>query len=56
MGAMNQTQKQGAAFSSRRIDDVWADAVQFTKQRPGTALLIAGVAGLMLGRLMKRGS
>jgi hypothetical protein len=54
-GAMNETQEQVAAFGSRRIDDVWADVLRYTKRRPGMALLIAGAVGLTLGRLVKRG-
>ena len=55
-GAMKETQEQVAAFGSRRIDDGWAEALRYTKRRPGTALLIAGAVGLMLGRLVKRRS
>jgi ElaB/YqjD/DUF883 family membrane-anchored ribosome-binding protein len=54
-GAMNETQEQIAAFASRRIDDVWADALRYTKRQPGMALLIAGAVGLTLGLLVKRG-
>jgi ElaB/YqjD/DUF883 family membrane-anchored ribosome-binding protein len=55
-GAMKETREQVAAFGSRRIDDMWADALRYTKRRPGLALLIAGAVGLTLGRLVKRGS
>jgi ElaB/YqjD/DUF883 family membrane-anchored ribosome-binding protein len=55
-GAMNETQKQVAAFGKRRVDDVWAEALRYTKRRPGMALLIACAVGLTLGRLVKRGS
>jgi ElaB/YqjD/DUF883 family membrane-anchored ribosome-binding protein len=55
-GAMKETQEQVAAFGNRRIDDVWADALRYTKRRPGMALLIAGAVGLTLGRLVIRGS
>lgn len=55
-GAMNETQEQLAAFGSHRFDDLWADALRYTKRRPGMALLIAGAVGLTLGRLAKRGS
>jgi hypothetical protein len=54
--AVNETQEQGAAFGSHRFDDLWADALRYTKRRPGMALLIAGAVGLTLGRLVKRGS
>ena len=49
-GAMNETQEQVAAFGSRRIDDVWADTLRYTKRRPGMALLIAGAVGLTARR------
>jgi hypothetical protein len=53
---MNETQAQVAAFGSDRFDDMWADALRYTKRRPGMALLIAGAVGLAFGRLVKRGS
>jgi hypothetical protein len=55
-GALNETQEQVAAFGNRRIDDVWADTLRYTRRRPGMALLIAGAVGLTLGRLVIRGS
>jgi ElaB/YqjD/DUF883 family membrane-anchored ribosome-binding protein len=54
-GAMNETQGQVAELGRRRIDDVWADAMRYTKRRPGMALLIAGAVGLTLGLFAKRG-
>jgi hypothetical protein len=39
----------------RRIDDVWTDAIRYTKRQPVAALLIAGALGLTLGLFVKRG-
>jgi hypothetical protein len=41
-GCMKRTvsaaQKAVAEFGNRRVDDVWADALRYTKRRPATAL------------------
>jgi uncharacterized protein YjbJ (UPF0337 family) len=44
-----------AELGSRRMNDVWADALRYTKRRPATALLIAGGIGLALGLFVRRG-
>jgi ElaB/YqjD/DUF883 family membrane-anchored ribosome-binding protein len=44
-----------AELGSRRMNDVWADALRYTKRRPATALLIAGGIGLALGLFARRG-
>jgi ElaB/YqjD/DUF883 family membrane-anchored ribosome-binding protein len=45
-----------AELGSRRIDEVWADALRYTKRRPATALLIAATVGLVLGLIISRES
>jgi len=52
---VSDAQEAVAEFGSRRIDDVWAGALRYTKRRPATALLIAGAIGLTLGLLARRG-
>ena len=53
--AMDTTQERIAELGSRPIDDLWADAIRYTKRRPTMALLIAGAVGLTLGLFVKRG-
>ena len=52
---MSDAQKAVAELGNRRVDDVWADALRYTKRRPATALLIAGAIGVTLGLLVRRG-
>ncbi len=52
---VSDAQEAVAEFGGRRIDDVWADTLRYTKRRPATALLIAGAIGLTLGLLARRG-
>jgi ElaB/YqjD/DUF883 family membrane-anchored ribosome-binding protein len=52
---MSDAQKAVAELGSRRMEDMWADALRYTKRRPATALLIAGAIGLTLGLLARRG-
>jgi len=53
--AVDTTQERIAELGSRPIDDLWADAIRYTKRRPALALLIAGAVGLTLGLVVKRG-
>ena len=52
---VSDAQKAVAELGNRRVDDVWADALRYTKRRPATALLIAGAIGVTLGLLVRRG-
>ena len=53
--AVDTTQERIAELGSRPINDLWADAIRYTKRRPALALLIAGAVGLTLGLVVKRG-
>jgi ElaB/YqjD/DUF883 family membrane-anchored ribosome-binding protein len=53
---VSDAQDAVAELGSRRIGDVWTDALRYTKRRPATALLIAGAIGLALGLLARRGA
>jgi ElaB/YqjD/DUF883 family membrane-anchored ribosome-binding protein len=53
--AVDTTQERIAELGTRPLDDLWADAIRYTKRRPVTALLIAGAVGLTLGLFAKRG-
>jgi len=53
---VSDAQKTVAELGNRRVDDVWAEALRYTKRRPAMALLIAGAIGLTLGLLARRGS
>jgi ElaB/YqjD/DUF883 family membrane-anchored ribosome-binding protein len=52
---VSDAQEAVAELGSRRIEEVWADALRYTKRRPATALFIAGAIGLTLGLLVRRG-
>ena len=53
---VSEAHEMVAELGSRRIDEVWADALRFTKRRPATALLIAATVGLALGLIISRES
>jgi ElaB/YqjD/DUF883 family membrane-anchored ribosome-binding protein len=52
---VNDAQEAVAELGSRRMQDMLADALRYTKRRPATALLIAGAIGLTLGLFARRG-
>jgi ElaB/YqjD/DUF883 family membrane-anchored ribosome-binding protein len=52
---VSDAQEAVAELGSRRMEDVWGDALRYTKRRPATALLIAGAIGLTLGLFARRG-
>jgi ElaB/YqjD/DUF883 family membrane-anchored ribosome-binding protein len=51
---VDDAQEAVAELGGRRIEDLWADALRYTKRRPATALLIVGAIGLALGLLVRR--
>ena len=51
---VSDAQEAVAGLGSRPLEDLWADALRFTKRRPATALLIVGAIGLTLGLLARR--
>ena len=55
-GTMSEAHEMVAELGSRRIDEVWGDALRYTKRRPATALLIAATVGLALGLIIGRES
>jgi lipid-binding SYLF domain-containing protein len=46
-GAVNETQEQVAEFGSRRIDDVWTDAIRCTKGRSTMWKWMIAMAGIV---------
>jgi hypothetical protein len=52
---VSDAQEAVAELGGRRMDDLWADALRYTKRRPATALLIAAGIGLTLGAYLRRG-
>ena len=52
---VSDAQEAVAEFGSRRFGDSWGDLLSYTKRRPATALLMAGVIGLTLGLFVRRG-
>jgi hypothetical protein len=52
---VSDAQDAVAELGSRRMEDMWGDALRYTKRRPATALLIAGAIGLALGLFARRG-
>jgi hypothetical protein len=49
--AVKQTSGKLARYREQGVDKVWSDVVQYTRERPGTALLIAAGAGVVVGML-----
>ena len=54
-GTVSDTRDTVAELGSRRLDDLWGDALRYTKRQPATALLISIATGLVLGLMVKRG-
>jgi hypothetical protein len=52
--SVGQAQDKVAKFGSRRLDELWSDALRYTKRQPATALLIAVATGLALGLIARR--
>jgi hypothetical protein len=52
---LSDAQETVAELGSRRLEDLWADVLRYTKRRPATALLIVGAIGLTLGLCARRG-
>lgn len=52
---MSKTQQVVARYTDGGVDKVKQDVVEYTRQQPVTALLIATGAGLLLGMLMAAG-
>jgi ElaB/YqjD/DUF883 family membrane-anchored ribosome-binding protein len=54
--SVKPAQDKVAEFGSRRVDELWSDALRYTKRQPATALLIAVATGLALGLVVRRRS
>ena len=54
--SVRQAQDKVAELGSRRFDELWSDALRYTKRQPATALLIAVASGLALGLMVRRRS
>ena len=52
---VSDAQEAVAELGNRRFGDAWGDLINYTKRRPATALLMAGVIGLTLGLFARRG-
>ena len=52
---MDRTQQVVNRYKDGGVDQVKQDVVDYTRQQPMTALLIAAAAGLMLGMVMAAG-
>ena len=51
---VTQARDKVAELGSRRVDQLWSDALRYTKRQPTTALVIAVAAGLALGLMVRR--
>ena len=54
--SVRQAQDKVAELGSRPVDELWRDALRYTKRQPATALLIAVTAGLAVGLMVRRRS
>jgi ElaB/YqjD/DUF883 family membrane-anchored ribosome-binding protein len=53
--AVEQARDKFAEYRDAGVDRLRADVMDYTRQQPGTALLIAAAAGLMVGWLTAAG-
>jgi hypothetical protein len=52
---VSDTRDKVAELGSRRLDDLWGDALRYTKRQQATALLISIATELVLGLMVKQG-
>lgn len=53
-GGLMLARDKVAELGGRRVDELWRDALRYTKRQPATALLVAVATGLSLSLIVPR--